>query len=113
MDWYRLCNICDPPRRHPVGEAHRFRDREEQDEAVYAPGASNRRSARRPVPISAQSVVGSEAAPNITQEDAGAQEGGKARGSGALCAPPGQCEFCDARRAYAARAMKQKRSRSR
>jgi len=90
-----LCQICDPPRRHWKSEPHRFAGK-----GRGAPGeVPQQRSGSRP---------GDYRAPGVPPEPGRVAREVK-RGGAGLIAPPGQCAFCDRRRAKNTDAMRKRR----
>lgn len=91
-----LCTICDPPRRHWPSEPHRFAP-------THATVGSRTVTARKIAETALHNKLVPKPEPTAVLHN-------KMRES-ALIARPGVCPYCDHRRAYAADAMRRKRSK--
>ena len=93
MDFYRLCTICDPPRRHAASEAHKFKE------------IGDGGSAHRPIDHGAH-VLGSSGSVRNGHPDPGNLVPVSVVES---IAPPGECVYCDRRREINAASARKRR----
>lgn len=106
---YSVCDICKE--RHPRGAQHIWKDaltpsNGGEREATASPIATAVNSPHRQ-PRKGRDQEKRDVGPG---ESPGAVLPNVARG-GALIAPPGQCDYCDARRAYTADRMRKSRKK--
>lgn len=105
---YSICSICGE--RHARGAPHVWKDAAPKSNAVRPeakpPGGGSVNSPRRQ-PRKGRDQEKRDAGPG---ESPGATLPNVARG-GALIAPPNECAYCDARRAYTAERMRKSRKK--